>query len=103
MARYMLKIAWVLILILGIGFTNKSATATYSLPIKSAVIVIDSGHGGRDPGALGDSGLRGKEVNLEIALKLRRLVEQGRGTAFLSCSIITLSFSSRSKYRTIRH
>jgi len=82
-ARYMLKIAWVFVLVLGIGFISKSTTATYSLPIRSAVVVIDAGHGGRDPGASSAGGLTEEEVNLNIALKLRRLVEQGGGTAIM--------------------
>lgn len=82
-ARYMLKFLWVLMLLVSIGFISKSTTATYSLPIRSAVIVIDAGHGGRDPGASGASGLTEEEVNLKIALKLRRLVEQGGGTAIM--------------------
>jgi len=35
------------------------------------VIALDPGHGGEDPGAIGPSGLREKDVVLAIALKLR--------------------------------
>ncbi|MFG6449779.1 N-acetylmuramoyl-L-alanine amidase [Roseateles sp. BYS180W] len=35
------------------------------------VIAIDPGHGGEDPGAIGPTGLREKDVVLEIGLKLR--------------------------------
>lgn len=42
------------------------------------VVVIDPGHGGVDPGAIGRSGLREKEVVLEFALVLRdRLQKNG--------------------------
>ena len=34
------------------------------------VIVIDPGHGGKDPGAVGYGGLKEKDVNLAIALKV---------------------------------
>ena len=37
-------------------------------------IIIDPGHGGKDPGAIGKSGLKEKDVNLDIALRLRQLL-----------------------------
>jgi N-acetylmuramoyl-L-alanine amidase len=40
------------------------------------VVVIDAGHGGEDPGALGPRGVREKEVALGIALELARLLRQ---------------------------
>lgn len=43
---------------------------------KFDVVVIDAGHGGKDPGAIGTNGTREKDVNLGIALKLGKLVEQ---------------------------
>ncbi|MDR3609932.1 MAG: N-acetylmuramoyl-L-alanine amidase [Ignavibacteriaceae bacterium] len=39
------------------------------------VIVIDAGHGGKDVGAIGVNGVREKDVNLGVALKLGRLIE----------------------------
>jgi len=38
-------------------------------------IVIDAGHGGRDPGAIGVTGVREKDVVLDAALKLRDALE----------------------------
>ncbi|MDH3253253.1 MAG: N-acetylmuramoyl-L-alanine amidase, partial [Ignavibacteria bacterium] len=44
------------------------------------VIVIDPGHGGRDPGSIGTSGVREKDVTLGIGLKLGKLIrKQMRG------------------------
>ena len=42
-------------------------------------VVVDAGHGGEDPGAIGPSGLRQKDVVLAIALKLRQRLERHRG------------------------
>jgi N-acetylmuramoyl-L-alanine amidase len=39
-------------------------------------IVIDAGHGGKDPGAIGVSGIKEKNVTLGIALKLGKLIER---------------------------
>jgi N-acetylmuramoyl-L-alanine amidase len=40
------------------------------------LVVIDPGHGGRDPGAIGKSGTQEKAVTLAIALELRRVLER---------------------------
>ncbi len=39
-------------------------------------VVIDPGHGGRDPGAIGQRGVREKDVVLKIALRLRSFLEK---------------------------
>jgi N-acetylmuramoyl-L-alanine amidase len=39
-------------------------------------VVIDAGHGGKDPGAIGPSGLMEKDVVLDIAKRLRDLMQQ---------------------------
>jgi N-acetylmuramoyl-L-alanine amidase len=39
-------------------------------------VVIDPGHGGNDQGARGPGGLIEKEITLDIALKLQRLIEE---------------------------
>jgi N-acetylmuramoyl-L-alanine amidase len=42
-------------------------------------IVIDPGHGGHDPGAVGPSGLQEKDVVLAVGLKLRELLRDEMG------------------------
>ena len=42
-------------------------------------IVVDPGHGGHDPGAVGPGGLQEKEVVLAIGLKLRELLKDELG------------------------
>ena len=39
-------------------------------------IVIDAGHGGKDPGTIGVNGTKEKNVTLAVALKLGKLIEQ---------------------------
>lgn len=48
-----------------------SALAGDELP----VIVLDPGHGGEDGGATGTTGILEKDINLAVALKLRRMLE----------------------------
>ncbi|RCW41829.1 MULTISPECIES: N-acetylmuramoyl-L-alanine amidase family protein [unclassified Halanaerobium] len=43
-------------------------------PTRKDRIVVDAGHGGFDPGAIGKSGLEEKEVNLAIALHLAQML-----------------------------
>ena len=45
----------------------------------SQTIVIDPGHGGKDPGARGRSGLREKDIVLDVGLRLRRLIKERLG------------------------
>jgi len=49
-------------------------------PVESAsvirTIVIDPGHGGHDPGAIGASGLTEKEVVLDVSRRLQTLIRQ---------------------------
>jgi len=52
-----------------------NAEKTESILTKK-VVVIDPGHGGHDPGAVGPTGLREKDVVLDIALKLREILSK---------------------------
>lgn len=44
--------------------------------VKIERIVIDPGHGGKDPGAVGPSGLLEKDVNLDVSKVLKMLLEK---------------------------
>jgi len=46
---------------------------------RNVVVVIDAGHGGEDPGALGPFGIREKTVVLAIAKELEKLVARQAG------------------------
>lgn len=43
--------------------------------VNLGTIVIDAGHGGVDPGKISENGTKEKDINLLLALKLRRLFE----------------------------
>ncbi|MEM4657798.1 MAG: N-acetylmuramoyl-L-alanine amidase [Candidatus Methanosuratincola sp.] len=47
------------------------------LGLKVRTVVIDPGHGGHDPGAIGPTGVKEKDVNLAIAKALKQRLEQG--------------------------
>ena len=51
---------------------NMQANADNIGPVKP-VVIIDAGHGGIDSGAVGVDGIIEKDINLSIALKLKRL------------------------------
>lgn len=59
------------------GFFQKSypAQRTTAAVIKIKKIVIDAGHGGNDPGAIGKKGTREKDVNLDIARRVANLLK----------------------------
>lgn len=50
------------------------------------VVIIDPGHGGKDPGAIGPTGLKEKEVTLGIALYLEKLLKNAGISTYLTRS-----------------
>ena len=63
-------------------------------------IIIDAGHGGEDPGAIGANGLMEKDITLKIArLLYNRLVdEEGINVIMTRDSDVTLSLKHRVEY-----
>jgi len=47
-----------------------------AIPLSIKTIVIDPGHGG-EPGAISETGVTEKEITLDVALRLRRLLKDG--------------------------
>lgn len=46
---------------------------------RDIVVAIDAGHGGEDPGAIGPSGVKEKDIVLQIARELYRVLEAEKG------------------------
>ncbi len=46
-----------------------------ALPVSTKTIVIDAGHGGKDPGAIG-FGYKEKDITLKIALELKKILNE---------------------------
>lgn len=46
---------------------------------RDIVVMIDAGHGGEDPGAIGPGGIREKDVVLRIARELKKLIDARQG------------------------
>ncbi len=58
-------------------------SSVFGLDIQT--IVIDPGHGGKDPGAIGSEGTKEKDIVMSIALRLRdQLMESGRYKVLLT-------------------
>lgn len=53
---------------------SPSVASLYGLHVET--IVIDAGHGGRDPGTTGREGLHEKDVTLDIARRLKKRLER---------------------------
>ncbi len=53
-------------------------------PKPGVVVLVDPGHGGQDPGAIGVGGLREKDVILPIAIEVARLLERQGVNAVLT-------------------
>lgn len=47
--------------------------------LRDVIVAIDPGHGGRDPGATGRMGTREKDVTLQIARKMEKLINKQPG------------------------
>ena len=47
--------------------------------MKPMIVVIDAGHGGKDPGAIGRKGTKEKHIALQIAKRLKKHIDRQRG------------------------
>jgi N-acetylmuramoyl-L-alanine amidase len=59
--------------------TDATRSLTRALGLKVNRIVIDAGHGGHDDGTIGPHGVLEKDVVLDVALRLSKLVQERMG------------------------
>ncbi|MDD5066363.1 MAG: N-acetylmuramoyl-L-alanine amidase [bacterium] len=61
------------------GRKNDKMFNTGQIPNRIKFIILDPGHGGHDPGAIGQKGLREKEVVLNVSLYLKECLSRKLG------------------------
>ncbi len=66
-------------LVVELPHSPRDTRKVVSLAQKNIIVAIDPGHGGEDPGAIGPSGVREKIVALQIAQRLKRLIDAEPG------------------------
>ena len=64
--------------------TKDGYTLARQLGLGVQRIVLDPGHGGRDPGCIGRGGLKEKEIVLDVCLRLKKLLEANNFEVFLT-------------------
>ncbi|MTI95168.1 MAG: hypothetical protein FH749_06725 [Firmicutes bacterium] len=52
------------------AYAHKYSASSGNGALNGRVIALDPGHGGRDPGAVGVTGLQEKEINLDVSLRV---------------------------------
>ena len=79
--------------------TDKTATTN-----KQHIIVIDAGHGGKDPGCIGKGGTQEKTVVLSVAKKLKKQLDSNGYKTFLTRSDDTyLKLAQRAEIAEKKH
>jgi len=84
--------------------TTTTAKATTQKPSTQHVIVIDAGHGGKDPGCIGRGGTKEKTVVLSVAKKLKNKLDANGYKTFLTRSNDTyLKLAERAEFAEKKH
>ena len=84
--KYIIIAVAVMITILFIvKIKNDSEDVMKYMPVTDKTIVLDAGHGGIDPGAMNkDKTVLEKDINLQITMKIKELIEASGGNVILT-------------------
>ena len=86
------------------GAVNQTTKAASTTPAKKYVVVIDAGHGGKDPGCIGKGGTKEKTVVLSVAKKLKKELDSIGFKTYLTRSDDTfLKLADRAEIAEKRH
>ena len=75
MKKHAMELIMGCLLLLCFYCLSREAAAVSARMSQKKVIVVDCGHGGIDPGMIGIDGLKEKEFNLAIGMKLKKALE----------------------------
>lgn len=88
MRKYVIEWSMACLLLVSFYFLSRQAAQVSAELGKQAntekMIIVDPGHGGKDPGMVGVGGLEEKGINLEISLILRDILEERGWNVFLT-------------------
>lgn len=73
-----IELCMTLLLLIGMIIASRKlsqAVTSEKVETKGDIVVIDAGHGGDDPGKVGVNGILEKDVNLQIAKKVKEYLE----------------------------
>ena len=84
--KLFIYLATIMVAVFLVALINEQSTTVSAVPSSNHIIILDPGHGGADGGASGSDGTIEKDLNLKIALKVQKLLQQSGCTVFMTRS-----------------